>query len=361
MILNKRAYLIGAKRLLSFLSHFWTMFNRLRKKWGVSTRQFWILFIVFALTGTTTAILTRYITGWLGMNAATFWGWKILLRIGMLLFGYQVILLAYGALFGQWAFFWKYEKKLLQKLGVWGLESEVGKKTIVHGEQSVATSKLFIDNRITRNPKPETRNRNRESSIVSHQSDQLQTKQIAIFASGAGSNAAKIIDSLKDHPTIRVSLIVCNKSGAGVLDIASANHIPILLIEKERFFRGDAYLPELSRYGINFIVLAGFLWKIPPALISAYPQKIINIHPALLPKYGGKGMYGMKVHEAVINAAEKESGITIHYVNEFFDDGEPVFQAVCTLADNETPESLAQKIHALEHKHFPEVIMKLLS
>jgi phosphoribosylglycinamide formyltransferase-1 len=126
-----------------------------------------------------------------------------------------------------------------------------------------------------------------------------------------------------------VALVVCNKPGAGVLSVAENNGVDTLLIEKERFFRGDAYLPVLADHGIDFIVLAGFLWKVPEALIRAYPRKIINIHPALLPLYGGKGMYGNKVHEAVLAAKEKESGITIHYVNEHFDEGEPIFQARC--------------------------------
>ena len=142
--------------------------------------------------------------------------------------------------------------------------------------------------------------------------------------------------------------------------MAQGQGIPVLMIEKERFFRGDSYLPELREAGISFIVLAGFLWKIPDALIAAYPKKIINIHPALLPNYGGKGMYGMKVHEAVIAAGEKESGITIHYVNEHFDEGEAIFQAKCTIDQGETPESLAGKIHALEHRYFPEVVERVL-
>lgn len=304
------------------------MFKRLQEKWGVSTRQFWILFIVFGLTGTTTAILTRYITGWLGMDAATHWGWKVLLRVVMLVFGYQFILLGYGALLGQWAFFWKYERKLLTKLGI--LKEVKNQKPKVKSDQS------------------------RDSD------PSLQAKKIAIFASGAGSNAEKIIHHLKGHPSIKVALVVCNKPGAGVLDIAAANQVPVLLIEKERFFRGDSYLPELKRYEIDFIVLAGFLWKIPGALIAAYPNRMINIHPALLPKYGGKGMYGMKVHEAVLLAGEKESGITIHYVNEHFDEGEHIFQASCAIEAHDTPESLAQKVHQLEHRHFPEEVVKIL-
>ncbi len=304
------------------------MFKRLQEKWGVSTRQFWILFIVFGLTGCTTAVLTRYITAWLGMDADTFWVWRLLLRVGMLVFGYQFILLGYGALLGQWGFFWKYEKKLLQKLG------------IVSGETSVVS--VDKAERLIPNAK-------------------RQTQHIAIFASGAGSNAEKIITHLKNHSSIEVSLVVCNKPGAGVISIAQNHGIPVLLIEKERFFRGDSYLPELKAAGIDFIVLAGFLWKVPEAVIAAYPDKIINIHPALLPNYGGKGMYGMKVHEAVIAAGEKESGITIHYVNEHFDEGQPIFQAKCSIDGGDTPESLAQKIHELEHRHFPEVVERVVS
>ncbi|MBC7827513.1 MAG: phosphoribosylglycinamide formyltransferase [Chitinophagaceae bacterium] len=185
-------------------------------------------------------------------------------------------------------------------------------------------------------------------------------RHIAIFASGTGSNAQKIIDHFRDHPSISVSLIVCNKPGAGVLAIADAEQIPVLIIEKDIFFRGNAYVDELRRGGIEFIVLAGFLWKIPQKLIDAYRNKIINIHPALLPNYGGKGMYGSRVHEAVINAGEKESGITIHYVDEHYDNGDIIFQAKVNITDNETPESLAEKIHSLEHKNYPKVIEQLI-
>lgn len=185
--------------------------------------------------------------------------------------------------------------------------------------------------------------------------------KIAIFASGAGSNAANIIKHFQKSATVSVALIVCNKPGAGVLQIAADNRVPTLLIEKERFFKGDAYLPDLKIAGIDFIVLAGFLWKVPDALIAAYPNKIINIHPALLPKYGGKGMFGAKVHEAVIAAGEKESGITIHFVNEHYDEGAPIFQAVCSIDQNDSPDSLAKKIHELEYAHFPLQIEQLLN
>jgi len=186
-------------------------------------------------------------------------------------------------------------------------------------------------------------------------------QQIAIFASGAGSNAARIIDHFRQHPSIKISLIVCNKPGAGVLNIAAQEHIPTLLIEKERFFRGDAYIPQLQELNISFIVLAGFLWKIPPSLVQAYSRRIVNIHPALLPKYGGKGMYGRLVHEAVIAAKEKESGITIHFVDELYDHGQTIFQATCIIEEDDTPGTLAQKVHWLEHEHFPRIIEEVLS
>ena len=181
-------------------------------------------------------------------------------------------------------------------------------------------------------------------------------KNLAIFASGAGSNAEKIIEYFKHSKSAQIALIVCNKPEAGVLKIAEKNGISILMIEKERFFRGDGYVEELININIDFIVLAGFLWKIPETLIKSFRNRIINIHPALLPKYGGKGMYGSKVHEAVIAAGESESGITIHYVDELYDNGDVIFQATCPISTDDTAESLAKKIHVLEHQNFAKVI-----
>jgi phosphoribosylglycinamide formyltransferase 1 len=183
---------------------------------------------------------------------------------------------------------------------------------------------------------------------------------IAIFASGTGTNAQRIIDYFRHHPSIKIALIVSNKPGAGVLTIAGKENIPSLILEKDHFFMGDAYTTELQAKQIGFIILAGFLWKIPSRLIAAYPNKIVNIHPALLPKHGGKGMYGHRVHEAVIAAGEKESGITVHYVDEFYDHGNIIYQANCSIEEKETPYSLAQKIQALEHKHYPSVIEKIV-
>lgn len=183
---------------------------------------------------------------------------------------------------------------------------------------------------------------------------------IAIFASGAGSNARKIIEHFSHHPKIRVELIVCNKPDAGVLNIADEHGIPTLLLDKEQFFRGNAYVDEFKVDDIEFIVLAGFLWKIPDALIHAYPENIVNIHPALLPKYGGKGMYGNRVHEAVIANKETESGITIHLVDEVYDHGKIIFQARCEVKKDDTPETLAARIHELEHRHYAKVIEQLV-
>ena len=179
---------------------------------------------------------------------------------------------------------------------------------------------------------------------------------IAVFASGAGSNAEKLIHYFKDSELAQVALVVCNKAGAGVLAIADKEGVTSLLIEKETFFRGDGYVSVLREKKVGFVVLAGFLWKIPQTLIDAYPRRIVNIHPALLPKYGGKGMYGQYVHEAVINAGEVESGITIHYVDEHYDSGDVIFQTACPILPGDKPEDIARRIHQLEHLHFPGVV-----
>ncbi len=180
---------------------------------------------------------------------------------------------------------------------------------------------------------------------------------IAIFASGAGSNAQKIIEYFRGSSRISVALVVCNKPGAGVLAIAREAGVETLLVEREPF-RATGYLNELKDRGIDFIVLAGFLWKIPDVLIGAYPHRIVNIHPALLPAYGGKGMYGQAVHEAVLKAGDRESGITIHLVDQWYDHGHILFQETCPVSENESPDSLADKIHRLEHAHYPREIEK---
>ena len=181
-------------------------------------------------------------------------------------------------------------------------------------------------------------------------------QRLAVFASGAGSNARRLVEHFNGSSLATVSLIVCNKPGAGVLQIAAEHAIPTLLLEKERFFRGDGYVAELQAQQIDFVILAGFLWKVPGTLIAAYPHRIVNIHPALLPDYGGKGMYGEHVHKAVLAAGDAQSGITIHEVDELYDHGAHLFQATCPVLPDDTPASLAQRIHELEHRHYPQVV-----
>lgn len=185
-------------------------------------------------------------------------------------------------------------------------------------------------------------------------------KNIAIFASGTGSNAQKIIDHFRDSGLARVSVILSNKADAGVLAIAEREQIPAVVIDKEQFFRGDTYVKLLQELETDLVVLAGFLWKVPANLVQAFSGRIINIHPALLPKFGGKGMYGHFVHEAVLAAGEKESGITIHYVNEQYDDGGVILQERCAILPEDTPDTLAKKVQVLEHQWFPLIVERLL-
>ena len=185
-------------------------------------------------------------------------------------------------------------------------------------------------------------------------------KNIAIFASGNGTNAETIIKHFDKSNDITVSRVFCNKENAFVLTRAKNLNIPTLIFDKKTFYESDNVLNQLNEDNTDLIVLAGFLWLIPDSILKNYRNRILNIHPALLPKYGGKGMYGSKVHEAVINAGEKESGITIHFVNEKYDEGEIVFQEKCQIEQNDTPDSLAAKIHKLEHLHYPAVIEEVL-
>jgi len=188
----------------------------------------------------------------------------------------------------------------------------------------------------------------------------LDTKHIAIFASGSGSNARKILEYFEERNDIEVSIIVTNRKNAGVLNHAREFDVPSLRIDKSYFYNNDCILKVLKSEKIDLIVLAGFLWLVPPYLISEYQNKIVNIHPALLPKYGGKGMYGHHVHEAVKLNNESESGMTIHYVNEHFDEGDHIFQAKCVILPKDSADDIAAKVLQLEHKHYAEVIDRLL-
>ena len=297
--------------------------NKLQRKWGLGPVQFWLVIATFALGGSLSGRLCSYLLKmvFLEKNWAFWLVYPLLLTI---LWPFSVIFVSFFT--GQFSFFRGYLGRVGSRLLGSGLATDA------HLGESAAPSTA--------------------STAPIH---------IAIFASGAGSNARKIIEHFekKDLP-IKVSLIVCNVPGAGVIEIAKEKGIPTLLINKADF-ASTGYVESLHNSEIQFIVLAGFLWKVPEMLVKAYPKAIINIHPALLPKYGGKGMYGSRVHEAVIAAGEKESGITIHWVNEHYDEGAIIYQAICPIDAGETPETLAHKIHALEHAHFAPTIEQLLS
>lgn len=286
------------------------MFERLQKKWKVSGLQLALILCTFAIGGSLTGFAGKKI-----MNLASIqqdWLWAIV-YILLITIIWPLAVLLISIPFGQFPFFIKYIRKIGAKMGI-GKSEEPALKS-----------------------------------------------RIAIFASGAGSNAQKIIDHFRNHASIRISLIVCNNPRAGVLQIAAKENIPSLLIDKETFLNDDIYIKELQDERIDLIVLAGFLWKVPVALIKAFPEKIINIHPALLPKFGGNGMYGTAVHEAVITNKETESGITIHYVDELYDHGKIIFQAKCPVFENDTIDTLAQRIHGLEHEHYPKIISELVN
>ncbi len=184
--------------------------------------------------------------------------------------------------------------------------------------------------------------------------------RLAIFASGSGTNAENIIHFFRPKKNIEVSLVVCNKPGAKVIERSEKLGVETFVFSRDDLYQSDRVIQLLRDQQISHIVLAGFLWLVPGSLVKEYPGAIVNIHPALLPDYGGKGMYGKKVHEAVIANREAESGITIHYVNEKYDDGNIIFQAKCPVDENETPDSLAAKIHQLEYEHFPRVIEEVV-
>jgi len=188
----------------------------------------------------------------------------------------------------------------------------------------------------------------------------MPKKRIGIFASGRGSNTAAILNYFKDKDFVEVALILSNDKDAGVLDLAQEHAIRSYIVDRKSFYRSSSIEDLLKELSLDLIVLAGFLWLIPESLIKLYPQKIINIHPALLPKYGGKGMYGMNVHKAVKQAGEKQSGITIHFVNNAFDKGAHIFQATCELTERDSAEIIAVKVLKLEHYHFPRVIERIL-
>ena len=185
-------------------------------------------------------------------------------------------------------------------------------------------------------------------------------KKIAILASGEGTNAERIIRYFAAHPTVKVVVVITNKAEAGVIRRAENLGIPVEFLPASAFKECKA-TDVLRHYETDFVVLAGFLLRIPDDMLMEYPNRIVNIHPSLLPKFGGKGMYGSRVHEAVLEAKEQESGITIHYINEHYDEGAIILQAKCPVIKGDTPDTLANRVHQLEYEHYPAVIERLLS
>jgi len=185
-------------------------------------------------------------------------------------------------------------------------------------------------------------------------------KNIAIFASGSGTNAENLIRFFRTSPFGKVQIVLSNRTDAGVIERAQSLEVETFVFTREQFYNSDQVPDLLVERNIDFIVLAGFLWLVPENLLLPFENKIVNIHPALLPKYGGKGMYGGHVHRAVIEAGDAESGISIHYVNQKYDEGDIIFQARCKVEPGDSPDSLAHKIHSLEYKYFPGVVEDLL-
>lgn len=185
-------------------------------------------------------------------------------------------------------------------------------------------------------------------------------KRIALFASGSGTNAERFMEHFKESPVGEVALVCSNNPEAYVLERARRHGVPVWLFSKQELKEAKPVVEKLRQEKIDFIVLAGFLRLIPAELVAEYPDRIVNIHPALLPKWGGRGMYGMKVHESVVQAGELETGITIHFVNTQYDEGDIIFQASCPLLPEDNPAAVAGKVHLLEHKHYPLVVEDLL-
>ena len=338
------------------------MLQRLQQKWKVNGLQLVLILCTFAIGGGLTGFVGKKLMNLFFIDQR--WLWLVVyILIVTILWPFTVLLISIP--FGQYRFFTKYLEKMGRRMGIRGQRSEVRVQISNKRQQATGNKQEAMDNSHPSTSSGVIDNAQHNADKQQETGNPLTTHHsplthVAIFASGAGSNAQKIIDHFRDSDLIKIALIVCNKPGAGVLAIAAKENIPAIIIDKEKFFRGNAYTDELKENNISFIVLAGFLWKIPDALIEGYPGKIINIHPALLPNYGGKGMYGNYIHEAVIAAREKESGITIHYVDGHYDNGDIIFQARCSILENDTPATLANRIHQLEHEHYPRVIEKLL-
>jgi formyltetrahydrofolate-dependent phosphoribosylglycinamide formyltransferase len=322
------------------------MLERLQKKWKVNGARVLLILVTFAVGGSLTGYVGRRLMDLTGIENPIIWTVVYIILITLL---WPLSVLLVSIPFGQLPFFKSYISKIFRWLDLQKQNPTATGKEVAAGDMAFAYAK---------NSGPKLKSEN--FPVLENVLAGIEIR-VAIFASGSGSNALEIIHHFHKHSSIKIALIVCNKAGAGVLDIAHRENIPVMMLEKEKFFRGNGYVDELKEKKIDFIVLAGFLWKIPSSLIKEYPKKIINIHPALLPKYGGKGMYGQFVHESVIRAHEKESGISIHFVDEILDHGEVIFQSKCRVDGTDTPQTLARKIHKLEHEFYPKVIESVIS
>jgi formyltetrahydrofolate-dependent phosphoribosylglycinamide formyltransferase len=336
------------------------MLQRLQKKWKVNALQLVLIISTFAIGGSLTGYTARKLMSLLPIEQRWLWV-LIFILIMTLLWPLAVILVSIPL--GQYPFFIKYIRKIGRRVGIVNSrESAVGsQQSSVSSQESIVVSQSSMNAGSDGNHQSKTTH----SPLTTHHSPHhspltIHRSRLALFASGAGSNAQKIIDHFRNNPAVKIAVIVSNNAGAGVVKIAQNENIPLLIIEKEKFLRGDAYLAKLKEMEIDWVILAGFLWKIPSSLIKAYPERIINIHPALLPKYGGSGMYGHHVHEAVIANKETESGISIHYVDELYDHGPVIFQAKCPVLAEDTASSLAEKVHLLEHEHYAKVVEELV-
>jgi len=286
------------------------MFKKLRVRWGVSGLDLFLIITTFALGGSACAQVARVVMGLSFSGNKDFFWWAA--YIGLITLLWPICVLIISIPFFQYRFFSNYLKRV--------------------------AGRLFLKN----------------SKSISYKD------KIAIFASGTGSNVENFISYFSEIKNVTIQLIVCNNPKARVIDLAGKHHQKVLLIDSTDLAQPKNLLQNLQNEGVTFIVLAGFLKKIPQEIITAFPNKIVNIHPALLPEFGGKGMYGSKVHEAVLQAGVSQSGITIHLVDEHYDHGKIILQEYCEIVPNETLESLRHKIQQLEKRHYPETVFKLL-
>jgi folate-dependent phosphoribosylglycinamide formyltransferase PurN len=286
------------------------MFRWLQNKWKVSGFRLLLVLCTFALGGSLCGFLGRKLMVWLDWPIA---GWGVPLYILLITLLWPVAVIAVSIPFGQFNFFKNYLRRIWHRI--------TGKKTAP---------------------------------------DAPPSHRLAVFASGSGSNALKIMVHFHLHAHVKVALVVCNNPKAGVLAHANTYGIPVLMLRKETFFSEGSCLAQLKQHGITAIALAGFLWRVPTALTAAYTSKIVNIHPALLPKHGGKGMYGQHVHQSVLNHGDAETGITIHEVDAEYDHGPHLFSAKCPVLPHDTVHELAARVLALEHKHYAPTIERWL-